>query len=40
MDDSIEAMPWGERLFYATDPWGNPICFVDSVTVFTGHKKT
>lgn len=34
----IEKMPWGETLFYATDPFGNPICFVDEKTVFTGLK--
>jgi len=32
----IETMPWGERLFYAHDPFGNPICLVDERTVFTG----
>ena len=32
----IEKMPWGERLFYAIDPFGNPICFVDEKTIFTG----
>jgi predicted enzyme related to lactoylglutathione lyase len=32
----IEIRPWGERSFYATDPFGNPICFVDSKTLFTG----
>ncbi|WP_262694611.1 VOC family protein [Kordiimonas aquimaris] len=32
----IEAMPWGERLFYANDPFGNPICFVDEETLFMG----
>jgi uncharacterized glyoxalase superfamily protein PhnB len=31
----IEIRPWGERSFYATDPFGNPICFVDSKTLFT-----
>lgn len=36
VDDSISTMPWGERLFYANDPFGNPICFVDESTVFTG----
>ncbi len=33
----IEKMPWGERLLYANDPFGNPICFVDEKTVFTGN---
>ena len=32
----IDSMPWGERLFYAKDPFGNPISFVDESTVFTG----
>jgi uncharacterized glyoxalase superfamily protein PhnB len=32
----IEVQPWGERSFYARDPFGNPICFVDSQTLFTG----
>jgi len=36
LDEKIETMPWGERLFYAKDPFGNPICFVDEETVFTG----
>lgn len=31
----IEEMPWGETLFYANDPFGNPICFVDEKTIFT-----
>lgn len=30
-------MPWGETLFYANDPFGNPICFVDEGTIFTGE---
>lgn len=36
VDKQINTMPWGERLFYANDPFGNPICFVDRKTVFTG----
>jgi catechol 2,3-dioxygenase-like lactoylglutathione lyase family enzyme len=28
--------PWGERSFYMRDPFGNPLCFVDETTVFTG----
>jgi predicted enzyme related to lactoylglutathione lyase len=32
----IESMPWGERLFYAKDPFGNPIAFVDRKTVYRG----
>lgn len=33
----IVRRPWGERSFYAFDPFGNPICFVDESTVFTGR---
>ncbi|HKP46938.1 MAG TPA: VOC family protein [Pyrinomonadaceae bacterium] len=28
--------PWGELSFYADDPWGNGLCFVDEQTLFTG----
>ncbi len=28
--------PWGERSFYADDPWGNPLCFVDAGTIYPG----
>lgn len=33
---AIVKRPWGERSFYALDPWGNKLCFVDATTVFTG----
>lgn len=32
----ITVKPWGERSFYADDPWGNPLCFVDAGTVYAG----
>lgn len=32
----IVVRPWGERSFYAEDPWGNPLCFVEEGTVHTG----
>ena len=32
----IERRPWGERSFYMRDPFGNPLCFVDAATVFSG----
>jgi catechol 2,3-dioxygenase-like lactoylglutathione lyase family enzyme len=32
----IARRPWGERSFYARDPSGNPLCFVEASTVFTG----
>jgi predicted enzyme related to lactoylglutathione lyase len=38
IDSQIKTQPWGERCFYAKDPFGNPICFVDEKTVFTGRK--
>jgi catechol 2,3-dioxygenase-like lactoylglutathione lyase family enzyme len=33
----IAKRPWGEESFYASDPFGNPICFVSRATVFTGQ---
>jgi hypothetical protein len=33
----ITKRPWGERSFYAQDPFGNGLCFVDSKTIFTGR---
>jgi catechol 2,3-dioxygenase-like lactoylglutathione lyase family enzyme len=32
----VVVRPWGERSFYAADPSGNPLCFVDAATLFTG----
>jgi len=32
----IEKMPWGETMFYALDPFGNPISFVRAGSEFTG----
>jgi catechol 2,3-dioxygenase-like lactoylglutathione lyase family enzyme len=34
----IARRPWGERSFYMLDPFGNPLCFVDSTSVFTGGQ--
>jgi len=36
---AIRVRPWGERSFYAEDPSGNPLCFVDRATVFTGTRS-
>jgi catechol 2,3-dioxygenase-like lactoylglutathione lyase family enzyme len=33
----IATRPWGERSFYLADPFGNPLCFVDARTLFTGR---
>lgn len=32
----IAVRPWGERSFYARDPLGSGLCFVDEGTLFTG----
>ena len=32
----IVVRPWGERSFYALDPWDNPLCFVEEGTVYAG----
>ena len=32
----ITRRPWGEVSFYMHDPAGNPLCFVDAATLFTG----
>jgi len=34
---AIVTRPWGERSFYAEDPWGNGLCFVQTGTIFTGE---
>jgi predicted enzyme related to lactoylglutathione lyase len=34
----IVTRPWGERSFYAKDPFGNGLCFVDDTSVFTGSR--
>lgn len=36
IEEEIRTWPWGERSFYARDPFGNPICFVEEGTDFTG----
>jgi catechol 2,3-dioxygenase-like lactoylglutathione lyase family enzyme len=33
----IARRPWGERSFYMKDAFGNPLCFVDDKTLFTGR---
>src|SRR5262249_59448261 len=32
----ISVQPWGERSFYAEDPWHNPLCFVEAGTIYRG----
>lgn len=36
IDQRIETLPWGERMFYLRDPFGSRISFVDERTLFTG----
>ena len=38
LEKTIATRPWGERSFYARDPFGNPICMVDEDTLFTGGR--
>lgn len=33
----IERMPWGETLFYAKDPFGNLLSFVEKGTEYVGE---
>jgi catechol 2,3-dioxygenase-like lactoylglutathione lyase family enzyme len=33
---AIASQPWGERSFYARDPWGNPFCVAESGTEYRG----
>jgi predicted enzyme related to lactoylglutathione lyase len=40
IDAPIEDMPWGERLFYAADPFGNPISFVHERTLIVRGAGT
>lgn len=35
----IAQRPWGERSFYAHDPFGNPLCFVDRDSAFISHSS-
>ena len=39
VSEEIQVMPWGERLFYAQDPFGNPLCLVDDDTLFLGSGE-
>lgn len=35
---AIATRPWGERSFYASDPFGNKLCFVERGTAFRGER--
>jgi predicted enzyme related to lactoylglutathione lyase len=34
----IAVRPWGERSFYAEDPWANPLCFVQADTTYVTSR--
>jgi catechol 2,3-dioxygenase-like lactoylglutathione lyase family enzyme len=36
----IAVRPWRERSFYVEDPFGNPLCFVERGTEFTGTRQS
>lgn len=35
-EGGIKSMPWGERMFWTNDPFGNPVSFVAAGTEFLG----
>ena len=39
IEEGINTMPWGERMFYACDPFGSRVSFVDERTLFTGNGE-
>ena len=38
-EGGIQSMPWGERMFWATDPFGNQVSFVAAGTEFLGSTE-
>ena len=36
LEDAPKVRAWGERSFYARDPFENPLCFVERDTRYTG----
>ena len=32
---AVTKRAWGEKSFYAVDPWGNDLCFVEDGTLYT-----
>jgi predicted enzyme related to lactoylglutathione lyase len=39
LEDAPAERAWGERSFYARDPFGNPLCLVERRTVYTGSHE-
>lgn len=39
LDEAPQMRGWGERSFYARDPFDNPLCFVDRDTHYTGSRS-
>jgi predicted enzyme related to lactoylglutathione lyase len=33
VEQPISTKPWGERSFYACDPFGNRLCFIDAASL-------
>lgn len=38
LDEKVVTQHWGERAFFAEDPFGNPLGFIDEATLFTGSR--
>lgn len=38
MRGTIARRPWGERSFYAYDPWGNPFCVAEAGSEYRGGQ--
>ncbi|WP_040735420.1 VOC family protein [Nocardia tenerifensis] len=38
VDADIEEQAWGERSFYAQDPFGTRLCFVHGSTIYEGGE--
>jgi predicted enzyme related to lactoylglutathione lyase len=39
LEEAPRHRAWGERSFYARDPFANPICFVDVATRYCGSHQ-
>lgn len=39
VSQEVGSMPWGERLVYLRDPFGNPVSLVDGETLFLGSSS-
>jgi catechol 2,3-dioxygenase-like lactoylglutathione lyase family enzyme len=39
LEDAPARRAWGERSFYARDPFDNPVCFVDAASRYLGPAR-